>query len=138
MKKPVQEKDNQLSQDFLDDLCTPLEEQSTPIVSKETTPPKKPFFSFLDPEDPPSQVKFSAAHMMARIKKSKVDLSLSWDEENFSKIPDGEKLSNNQMGKGLNILSMSKPDKRSIDVFCTKKSAVTLTPPAMSIPSNDF
>ena len=49
---------------------------------QEDQPVKKPLFSFLEPDETPTKTKFSSATIMARLKKTNVDLGLSWDDRN--------------------------------------------------------
>ena len=47
---------------------------------QEEQPVKKPLFSFLEPDETPTTNKYSSAAIMARVKKTNVDLGLSWDD----------------------------------------------------------
>ena len=64
----------------MQDLDEPFEEEpvSTP---KEATPPRKSFFNLLSPDDSPQNDQFAPATIMARVKKSNVDLTMSWTAE---------------------------------------------------------
>ena len=129
----------QISQDFYDDLNSPLEDKSSPIKAvpptKETTPvkTKKSFFSLLSPDDSPVKDKVSSAAVMARIKKSKRDLAMSWSEGNVNKV--SQDLANENVEKAVESISVPHSERENIDEGVPLKSDVTLTPPVLDFNS---